>query len=1228
MAGYDGSIRINTGIKTKNAYVQLAALENRIVKTVDKISALRSKMDVLKDAKVPTQEYQEISVQIEKAEQRLNRLLERQEQMQREGKDNGVPWQRLNDQIEEVKNEIQYAKGELQDLVDTGKAFTLGSDTEAFAKLGQQLQYAENDLSVLTQRHEGLERKQEQAADGYKKLAATAKSAFESIGRILKKANSIVNSFGKKIKEIAQKHLPFFRKETEKTKSTLSGFGARLRSLALSLLLFNQISRLFSAAAGGIKEGFENLYEENERFQNVVNNLRASLLTLKNALAGAFAPIVEVAIPYIQKLIEYMTDAVNLIGQFIAALTGKKTYTKAIRQTAAAFEDAAEATEEETKALNKQLSPLDKLNNLTSQKEKDADKETGSGSGSGIMFEEVPIDSSILDMADKVKDVLSKLFAPLKKAWDREGKFVMDSWKYALDEVWKLIKDIGRDFMEVWQQEKTVKIFEDLLHIIGDIGLIIGHLARNFRDAWNENKTGLHILENIRDIIGVIVHNIRLAADKTVEWADKLNFRPLLEAFERFTESLIPVMDNLSGILTDFYVQVLLPLAKWTIEKGLPELLDVFTAFNEKVDWVALRENLSEFWGHLEPFAETVGEGLIIFIERIADALADFLNSQEFKDFLVMVENWMDSVSPGDVADALQWIAEGLIGLKLALLGYSAIKGIAGVFTTIKTFLSFFGVGGAGATVAGGIGNATAALEGLSGALGGLAIVGASYFGLDQLTEHLVEIAGATGHSTDQAKRLEERYDGLDGKLTGLSDGFHMIKNGIEGYGFAADNCVGTGIVLEKAMEDIANGAILTDQHMAELQNRFSLTDEDMEMLRQEMLDANPLLREFADNLGFEDASAETLQDIAEGFGSIANGVDPLPEEMFNMTEEARNFINQVREADDPMEVYGEKLANIGSIAENASGKLNMVGENISAGVTKGMEEADVDTASQSFFSRIVDSIKNVFGIHSPAENMKPLGENIILGVAEGFIENIEQFSAAIQSWFDESVKPWFTKEKWSELWENVKASSIERFQEIGLNITQNLGDMQTNIKSRLDVIRTNFANVFNGIKSTVLNIFNSIKSSISNVLNGISQKISSLTNSMRGIGGGAYKSNMERVQRMSSAAMPYVVNPVAASLQNVEFPAYATGQVIPRKMREHLAILGDNSRETEVVSPLSTIKQALREEARSLGLDGGNSGQDIYLNLTVECEGLKLLHILQKLDREYFKQHGKHALT
>ncbi len=847
---------------------------------------------------------------------------------------------------------------------------------------------------------------------------------------------------------------------------------------------------------------------------NQTRILKLQIESLKATIGQGLINVLNPLLKMLNTLLEKLKVVANAFKSFTESFFGKSSsggsgsgnkYVDTAEGITGSLEDVSDAAQDAEKSLEGYLSPLDEINRYGMGKGDDLlpgleDIDFGNLGDINMDvtikpdLDESALSKKIAAMAKKVKSVLERLFRPIKEAWNREGKSVMDSWKRALDEVWKLVKDIGRDFLDVWNQEKTIKILQNIFGILSNVGRTVENLARNFREAWNESDRGKKILENIRDITKKIVENIKEASDKTVEWADELDFGPLLESFEKYTKSLIPLADALSGILSDFYTKVLLPLGTWTIEKGLPELLDVLTKFNEKVDWESLRKNLAEFWDHLEPFAETVGEGLILFIERVSDALAGFLNSQEFKDFLVTVENWMDSVTPEDVADALELVAKSLITLKLALLGYSAIKGIVGIFSTINSFLAIFGIGGSAATAASTMDTVATAATGLSTALSGLAATAVVVGSYKLLTGHLEELFAAFGRSTDQGKRLEERYEGLDGAARFAKDSIDTLKNGIEGYGFAADNCVGTGVALEKAMEDIQNGAILTDQHMAELQNRFSLTDEDMEMLRQEMLDCNPLLREIADNLGFEDASPETLQDIAEGFAQIANDAKPLPEELSQMTDEARGFLERVMEGDTPMEVYGEKLENIGTTADNTCESLNKTGEQISDGTSRLKNETS--SAFDSMDSKIAGTTGSM---------RDKLGR---------LVDKLKEVAGAVK-----------------------------------------------------DFLKSGYENVsgfFSGSSS--------------------SQSYSVMPRAMR------------LAQSIQTPSAPYV-HPAIAKLANIEIPGYATGQVIPTSMKRHLAWLGDNPRETEVVSPLSTIKQAQKESLlevlSELGLTGGGIGND-----------------------------------
>ena len=1039
MAQYDGSIRINTEISTKNAQIQLAALENRMGKTADKIASLNAKMESLKDTKIPTREYQEISAQIDKARHSLDRLLEKQAQMQSEGKTSGAAWDRLNAEITETRSEIGYAKGELQDLVDTGKAFILGSDTEEFAKLSQQLQYAENDLAVLNQRHDLLLSKQEKNAADYKKIGDTAEKSLEKVDRAVKKTSAdSFGQFGKTVqsafsklslsvvkvsagmKEMGERAKLSFSKINRAAKTSsgvLGSIASRFKGLALSLLIFNQIRKAFDRVTSAVNDGFSNLYADNEKFKESVDELKASVLTLKNAFAAAFRPLVDIAIPYIRMASDYMIELLDKAGQFMAAVTGQKTYTKVIRQTADAFKEAKKAAEG-------YLSPLDEINKYSPKDEESEIK-------MGVMFEEAPVSAQFKDVAEKFKDTLSKAFTPIREAWEREGQFVIDSWKYGLGEVKDLLGSIGADFAKVWQQEKTVKIFENILHIIGDIGLTAGNLAHNFREAWEENETGLHTLENIRDIIGVITENIRHAADATVEWSKDLDFSPLLTKVQEWTESLVPVFDTLSGIVTDFYEKVLLPLGTWTIEKGLPELLQVLIDFNNKGDWESLRTNFAEFWDHLEPFAETVGEGLIIFIRRLAEALANFINSPAFSEFLTMVENWMDKVDPEDVADGLQKIATAILILKGASV---AMPGISTAFSALST-----------------------AAKVLKGALTVLTPVITALKGALSLLASPIGIAAVA--------------------VAALAAGFIYLYNHCEGFKNSIDT--------------------LYNDH------------------------------------------------IKPFFDSVMEGLGKLKEKFMEFWDAY---------AKPMLEEWGKKVT--------------------------ALWEEHIKPALDKF----TDAVGRVF------DSLKELWEEVIEPLAEWIIDNVLPVLLPI---IDEIFN--FSMDMIGSLMDDIGdlADIIADCVELVVNLLE--GDWSGAWEKAGDIV----GKIWDNIKRNTERAVGQIKGWINDLLSlfGKAESGSNLGSQSESYSNMAWSMSATRFTQT-----PYIPAPIAQTLKNADIPGYATGQVIPTSMKKHLAWLGDNPTETEVVSPLSTIRQALREEALSLGLgSSASSSQTVIAKLYLD---------------------------
>ena len=119
-----------------------------------KVADLKKKIQDYGKQKIPTDEYKEIQNQISQAEKRLNALLNAQEKfIALGGKEDSQRYKSLQYDIDELANTIRYAEGELKDLEESGKAFTLGSGTKEAAADMQRLEAEMRKLSDMNNRH-------------------------------------------------------------------------------------------------------------------------------------------------------------------------------------------------------------------------------------------------------------------------------------------------------------------------------------------------------------------------------------------------------------------------------------------------------------------------------------------------------------------------------------------------------------------------------------------------------------------------------------------------------------------------------------------------------------------------------------------------------------------------------------------------------------------------------------------------------------------------------------------------------------------------------------------------------------------------------------------------------------------------------------------------------------------------------------------------------------------
>lgn len=932
------------------------------------------------------------------------------------------------DGMKQAQKEIEKIRKKYDDLV---KSIQQKSGTIQFYGASGDFKKKQAELSALRNEYQSLISKQKELSlsGGYKFNFDGVQKSFKDFGKSMSSVHGTLSKLDKAISKIGKRMLSLIA-PTKKAKAALQGMSITNAGLAKSLLRTTKMLKLMvvrMALRGiidGVKTGMQNLAVYSDETNASLSLLMNSLNQLKNAFAAAVSPILNAFAPALNQIIQLCIKAVNVINQVISALAGKSTWIKA-KPLTDNYRDSIDKTTKSAKELNKQLQGFDRLNNLTTSKNKGSSSGAATGTAPADMFETVPIESKWKKLADKLKNIANQLFNPLKKAWDRVGKFVMDSWQKALKSVWNLIKSIGKDFLKVWNQEATIKIFENILYILGDIGLVVSNLADNFREAWEANDTGLHIFENIRDIIGVVIENIKGAADTTVEWSKNLDFSPLLTKVEEWTQSLIPVFDNLSGILKDFYENVLLPLAKWTVEKGLPDLLQVFIDFNEKVKWDVLRDRLAEFWKHLEPFAEKVGEGLILFIGDLSDAIAKFVNSEEFESILQTIEDWLDDVTAEDVAQTIKNIAAALVIFKAALLGFEAIQTITSVLTAITTFLSFFGVGGGSAGVASSIDETATALGGLGTKLGklgtffqgGLLGTGAGLLGIETFKKAFskdyevpdYQNLGVKGNIISQLDELKQKLDSGEISAQNYAKSYAEIKTQAENLGLEIDSA----------------GNVIGDVNL------------DFDNLSQNVTKNKDNLANYTDTVAklteaWKGGSISTT-DYSKELENLEN--------KFKNTEGTENLAVATEELNSSIEKLTEKYGLASVAINDFKNDMNIAGNYISEGLSEGMKNADTDTPAQGFFAKVVASIKSVFGIHSPAANMKPLGENIILGVLEGFSSKFENFGTAVTTLFNK-IKSLFTlgltgiKSAWTTMWSTLPNIVTSVFSSISRSVS------------------------------------------------------------------------------------------------------------------------------------------------------------------------------------------------
>ena len=219
-----------------------------------------------------------------------------------------------------------------------------------------------------------------------------------------------------------------------KVKQNTSGLG-KLFSSMKRIAMYRAIRFMFAQLTQAMKEGINNLYQYSNlmggTFAQSMDRLATSGQYLKNSLGAMAAPIINALAPAIDFVIDKIATLLNYINMLFARLSGASVFTAA-KKNAVSYGDsltkAGGSAAKAAKEIRDATTGIDELN-IIMQKNDDAGGGGGGGADYGSMFEELPIDNSVSEFADKLKQAFESA------DWKALGTIIGDKVNEVIDGV-------------------------------------------------------------------------------------------------------------------------------------------------------------------------------------------------------------------------------------------------------------------------------------------------------------------------------------------------------------------------------------------------------------------------------------------------------------------------------------------------------------------------------------------------------------------------------------------------------------------------------------------------------------------------------------------------------------------------------------------------------------------------------------------------------------------------
>ena len=1166
----------------------------------------------------------------------------------------------LNQKLEETR-----AK-EVQAIMEADRLKAIGDNAQVSKKWIVDLN---NELAELKNRQKELE--SAGAGLGYQEYDKNAKR-IEKLNQKLKKYEDAVTGANKKTKKFsgllngAADRVSKLAGVISKIGSTLvkgAGNGAKAiaglnnhaKNTQMSLgkmlgmsVLFSTVFRAIALITGGIGEGFQNLVQYSNETNASLSSLMSSLTRLKNSFATAFSPLLTVVSPILVTFINLIARALTYVGMFFAALTGKSSFVKAVgvqqdygaslSSTADAANDAADATEnmadatkDAEKANDSYLSGLDEVRRFETLDSKGTSGSGGNGGGSspsggiggispGDMFETVPIENSIKDLADKIKKLIKA------EDWEGLGEFVADGINKGLQKVygaisWKKVGPKITKFVNAFTETFNSLVDHLDFDLLGrTVGAGINDLVNTFNlligpGGIDFKLIGRKLSQGLRGAIGEI------------EWTNLGNllgnyFMISWNIFNGFVTDMArkngagltgweELGNSLGKAVNGAFEEINFSQAGYTLTSGINGVFESLFEFARTVNWDEMANNVSS--GMNTAFYnlnwEEAGKSLEVFLSGLVVFIVKCLRQTDWEElghgigvFLSQI-NWgkhlWDMITA--VAEAISALFEGLdesgtAGKIASFLGkaFLAVKiaKITGIDSLIKKLVSMIG---AKLITSESIVSVAEKLNSLLGR--GTSGVGDALKGLGDAAEaassggfkSLLSAIGSSGAgigliavlpvATKLIAGFVETLQGGNGKLSEMGGAINDLSGKLQNFGLLTsaqvdeirkivDSCedaqMSSAEMADVVMEKFAEWGISTQNVNSVLQSNDYWTTKTKESV--------DLLAQSAQILGEGmSASAESINlssvTVKEGLGGIRDSLYELSlsSDEFGGTYQGvlmslDGTISSATTAQEAMDMVIGQLEAAGVPADEFIAKMQEeFPEAMQA--TKKSVETNIAGARQTF-EKEAGSMKET--AEADLESIESDAENYFGGVNDTTVTN------------------------WGDSAEEVKLN----LRAMKLAASEQLSDMTETVRSYSQSMYNIFTKKWEYIARDVSQIISRMTSNIAgqmnSVINTVNYGISNINNSIAGIEAAMNFGPWE----IPTATGSRIIGFHASFPRVPHVPYLASGAVIPPRS-EFLAVLGDQKHGNNIEAPENLLRKIVREETGS-----GQSGSKVLHNV------------------------------